>query len=290
MNRRYFGRMLAALGTLQGLGATREALAAPTPAKNQMSKAETEGLDNLQTYTTFLGGDPMRVGIVVYPGMYLQDVVGLTTVFESLAGRQIHLLWKRIEPVGSGDDELPALISVQPTATFENAPKDLDVLIVPGTLPGKYAMMEDPELLDFLVKQAPKVRYVASVGTGSLVLGAAGLLKGFKATTYWPMRDILKDLGATPSKQRVVIDRNRITAAGTTASIDLGLHLINQMRNPSQAQLVQLYLEYDPTPPYKGGSPEKAPKLVLEFMNRMYDGMVTQGHVVAQRAMKRLKG
>jgi len=294
MNRRYFGRMLAALGTIQGLAGTRDALAAkpgakpakPAPAPAQDSHTAPTADD----YATFFGGDPLNVGIVVYPGMYLQDVAGLLAVFESLPGRKIHLLWKRIEVVGSGDADLPALIPVTPNTTFADCPKALDLLIVPGAPAGRFELMEDAEVLAFLQARAPDARYLVSVGSGSLVLGAAGLLQGYEATTSWPLREVLQDLGATPVKQRVVIDRNRITAAGITSSIDLGLRIVDKLRNPQQAQLVQLYLEYDPQPPYPGGSPEKAPPLSVNVMKQMYTDVVGMGHAAAQRAAAKLKG
>ena len=287
MNRRHFGRLLAGLSALQGLTLATSAHA--DKPKNAAPVVGDRSQETLESLNTFLGGDAMRIGIVVYPGMVLQDVVGLTSVFQSLAGSQIHLIGKSTDPVGSGDPEQPALITVTPTVTLDKAPKELDVLIVPGGLPGKYAMMEDPEVLDFLKARAPKTRYMASVGTGSLVLGAAGLLQGYKATTYWPMRGMLKELGATQVSKRVVVDRNRITAGGTTASLDLGLTLIEMLRNPAQAQLVQLYLEYDPQPPYKGGSPEKAPPKVTSFMTNMYAGLIEQGQATSKRAMQALK-
>ncbi len=291
MNRRYFGRLLAGLGALQGLGAARQAMAADKPNPN-FNKAPTVG-DRSEAgeeeLSRYIGGDVIRVGIVLYPGIYAQDVVGLVTVLQSLAGTQIGLLAKNMDPVVSGDPEMPSLINFQPTLTFDNPPTNLDVLVVPGSLPGRYNMLEDAELIAMLQKVAPTVKYVASVGTGALILGAAGLLKGYKATTYWPMRGMLKDVGATLVKKRVVKDRNRLTAAGTTASLDLGLALVDALRNPSQTKLVQLYLEYDPAPPYKGGTPETSPPEVTRFINKMYESLIEPGHTAAKEAMKRLK-
>ncbi len=291
MNRRYFGRLLAGLGALQGLGVARQAMAAdkPNPNFNRPPAVGDRTEAGVEELSRYIGGDVIRVGIVLYPGMYVQDVVGLITVLQSLAGTQIGLLSKNLEPVGSGDPDLPSLVPIQPTLTFDNPPTNMDVLIVPGSLPGKYTMMEDAELIDFLKKVGPQVKHLASVGSGSLILGAAGLLQGYKATTYWPMRGILKDLGATVVKKRVVKDRKLITAAGTTASLDLGLTLVEVLRNPSQARLVQLYLEYDPAPPYKGGTPETSPPEVVKFINKMYEGLIEPGHAAALEAMKRLK-
>ncbi len=293
MNRRYFGRMLAGLGALQGLTLAGNALATDKPKPNpNFNKAPSVGDrtdEGYETFTRFLGGDIVRVGFVLYPGMYVQDVVSTMTVLQALAGCQIGLLAKNMEPVGSGDPDLPSLVPIQPNMTFDNPPTNLDVLIVPGSMPGKYQMLEDTEMIEMLKKVGPQVKYLASVGSGSLILGAAGLLQGYKATTYWPMRGMLKDLGATLVKKRVVKDRNRLTAAGTTASIDLGLHLVEVLRNPSQAKLVQLYLEYDPAPPYKGGTPETSPPDVVKFINQMYEGVVEPGMTAVKEAAKRLK-
>jgi cyclohexyl-isocyanide hydratase len=185
------------------------------------------------------------IGMLVYPSMFLQDLVGPLTVFESLKNREIHLLWKNTEPVGNEPGQPGPLIPVKPTTAFKDCPAKLDVLFVPGGVPGTLTVMEDPEVLAFLADQGSRARYVTSVCTGSLILGAAGLLRGYRAASYWATRDVLRDLGATPSRQRVVIDRNRVTGGGVTAGIDFGLTLIAKLRSPAYAKAVQLYLEYD---------------------------------------------
>jgi cyclohexyl-isocyanide hydratase len=123
---------------------------------------------------------------------------------------------------------------------------------------GQVELMVDPETLDFLRKQAAKARYVTSVCTGSLVLGAAGLLKGYKSACHWAWRDMLKDFGATPVAERVVRDRNRISGGGVTAGIDFGLTVAAELAGEEVAKSIQLVLEYDPQPPFDTGSPEKA--------------------------------
>jgi cyclohexyl-isocyanide hydratase len=144
--------------------------------------------------------------------------------------------------------------------TFGECPA-LDVLCVPGG-GGVNALLQDAETLDFLRAQAARARYVTSVCTGSLVLGAAGLLKGRKATTHWLSHDFLQKFGAVPVKARVVRDGNLITAGGVTAGIDFGLTVVAELVGKDQAQAIQLALEYAPQPPFHAGTPEEAPAAV----------------------------
>jgi cyclohexyl-isocyanide hydratase len=244
----------------------------------------------MQRYAKFTSGPKVTIGMVLYPGMFLQDLVGPLTVFEALMNKEIHLLWKTLEPVGNEAGGPAPLIPVTPTTTFANCPAHLDVLFVPGGVPGTFTMMEDPEVLAFLADKGKTARYITSVCTGSLVLGAAGLLQGYKATSYWDTRDVLKELGAIPTKGRVVVDRNRITGGGVTAGIDFGLKIVAMLRTRAYAEAVQLYLEYDPAPPFNAGSPEKAPLLARQFLKDMFAGMRENAFATARRAMSRLNG
>jgi cyclohexyl-isocyanide hydratase len=176
---------------------------------------------------------------------------------------------------------------VPPTRTFTDCPEKLDVLFVPGGVPGTLTMMEDKEVLDFLADRGAKAKWVTSVCTGSLILGAAGLLKGYRATSYWATLDVLPTFGATPVKRRVVTDRNRITGGGVTAGLDFGLDLVARLRTPEYAKAVQLYLEYDPAPRFNAGSPAKAPREAREFMTQMFSGMNAAAHAAARRATGR---
>jgi cyclohexyl-isocyanide hydratase len=148
-------------------------------------------------------------------------------------------------------------------------------------------MMEDAEVLQFLAEKGKTARYVTSVCTGSLILGAAGLLNGYKATSYWNTRDVLKELGAIPTKGRVVVDRNRITGGGVTAGIDFGLKVAALLTNETYAKAIQLYLEYDPAPPFNSGSPEKAPRVVRLFLLDMFSGMRATALETAKRAKQK---
>lgn len=287
MHRRYFTRMLAALGAAKLFTAqTVQAQDKPVAVATNES-ADAQHQDAMQRYAALTGGDKLTIGMVLYPGMFLQDLVGPLTVFEALMNRDIHLLWKNLEPVGSEGTKQTALIPVTPTATFANCPDKLDVLFVPGGVPGTLTMMEDQEVLAFLVDKGKTARFVTSVCTGSLILGAAGLLNGYKATSYWAVQDVLAELGAIPTKGRVVIDRNRITGGGVTAGIDFGLHVVAQLRSADYAKAVQLYLEYDPAPPFDAGSPEKAPKIVTQFLGDMFASLRDTAMATARRAYKR---
>jgi len=289
MDRRYFVR-LAALSSLAGLfGPARSAEAGSSAEVATKATAEQQHLDAMHKYDALTGGPKLTIGMLVYPGMFLQDLVGPLAVFEALMNREIHLLWKTLDPVGNEQPGAPAaLIPVKPTTTFANCPKNLDVLFVPGGVPGTLTMMEDPEVIAFLADKGKTARYVTSVCTGSLILGAAGLLTGYKATTYWALQDVLQELGAIPTPGRVVVDRNRVTGGGVTAGIDFGLQIVAMLRSEAYAQAVQLYLEYDPAPPFQSGSPEKAPAVVKQFLDEMFVGLKHAAKQTAIRARKRL--
>jgi len=148
-----------------------------------------------------------------------------------------------------------------PTTTFAECPA-LDVLCVPGGR-GINALLQDAEVLGFLRAQAARARYVSSVCTGSVVLGAAGLLKGRRATTHWASHDLLARFGAIPTHGRVVRDGNLLTAGGVTAGIDFGLTVVAELLGEAQAQAIQLSHEYAPEPPFRAGTPETAPPAVV---------------------------
>jgi len=134
------------------------------------------------------------------------------------------------------------------------------------------------------VNRAKNAKYVTSVCSGSLVLAAAGLLRGYKATSHWSVRDVLADFGAEVVAQRVVEDRNRITAGGITAGIDFGLRVAARMRGAEYAQALELTLEYDPQPPFHSGTPETAPAGVVSQMRQMYAPLAASARAVAKEA------
>lgn len=284
MDRRDFIK-LTSLATLL---ASVNAADADTPQQQEAAKVsvDQQHLDAMNKYAELTGGAKVVIGMVVYPGMFLQDLVGPLAVFESLMNREIHLLWKTLEPVGNEQPEHKALIPVTPTTRFQDCPEHLDVLFVPGGVPGTLTMMEDQEVLQFLAEKGKTARFVTSVCTGSLILGAAGLLDGYQATSHWVTLDVLKALGAIPTKRRIVVDRNRITGGGVTAGIDFGLQVAALLRNETYAKAIQLYLEYDPAPPFDAGSPEKAPVVVQQFLTDMFSGLKETATQTAIRVRK----
>ena len=197
---------------------------------------------------------PLQVGFLTFPGVTQLDLTGPLQVFSGVS--EVHLVWKRIEPVRSD-----TVLTLTPTTTFADCPP-LDVVCVPGGI-GTDDLVDDEEVLGFLRRQAEGARYVTSVCTGSLVLGAAGLLRGYRATTHWCAIGILPLFGATPSRERVCIDRNRVTGGGITAGIDFALTLVAMLVDRTTAEAVQLRMEYDPAPPFSAGSPETAPAEAL---------------------------
>ena len=202
---------------------------------------------------------PLQIGLVLFPRVTQLDFTGPLQVFSSVPGAQVHLIWKRIEPVTSD-----SVMTITPTMTFADCPQ-LDVICVPGG-GGTDDMINDEEMLEFLRKQAPGAKYITSVCTGSLVLGAAGLLQGYRAATHWTAMEFLSAFGATPTKTRVCVDRNRVTGGGVTAGIDFALTLVSMLIDRQTAEAIQLRLEYNPAPPFNSGSPDTAPPEILAFM------------------------
>jgi cyclohexyl-isocyanide hydratase len=202
---------------------------------------------------------PLQIGLVIFPRVTQLDLTGPVQVFSSVPGAQVHLIWKRIEPVASD-----SVLTLTPTITFADCPQ-LDVICVPCGF-GTNDMVNDEEVLDFLRRQANGAKYITSVCTGSLVLGAAGLLKGYKAATHWTAMEFLAAFGAIPTKTRVCVDRNRVTGGGVTAGIDFALTLVSIMIDRATAEAMQLGIEYNPAPPFNAGSPDSAPPEILALL------------------------
>src|ERR1700681_2283531 len=213
--------------------------------------ARTSNLRKVLTMST-----PLQIGLVLFPRVTQLDFTGPLQVFSSVPGAKVHLIWKRIEPVATD-----SVMMLTPTVSFADWPQ-LDVICVPGR-GGTDDMINDEEMLDFLRRQAKGAKYITSVCTGSLVLGAAGLLQGFRAATHWTAMEFLAAFGAKPAKTRVCIDRNRITGGGVTAGIDFALTLVSIMVDRPTAEAIQLRIEYNPAPPFNVGSPDTAPPEVL---------------------------
>ncbi len=193
----------------------------------------------------------IEIGFLVFPRVQQLDLAGPYEVLAMVPGARVHLVATTLEPLASATG-----LVLTPTVTFADCPA-LDVICVPGG-GGVNPLMEDGDTLDFLCRQAAGARYLTSVCTGALVLGAAGLLRGKRATTHWAAHDLLSHFGAIPTQARVVRDGNLITGGGVTAGIDFGLTLAAELTDAATAQAIQLHLEYAPDPPFDAGRPESA--------------------------------
>lgn len=225
----------------------------------------------------------LQIGFLLFPNLTQLDLTGPWEVFSKLPDAQCHLLAHDLQPVRSSS----AGLAILPTTRYADCPQ-LDVVCVPGG-PGHLQAMEDPVVLDFLRRQAPGCKYVTAVCTGALVLAAAGLLKGYSATTHWMSLERLAAFGVTPVAERVVIDRNRVTGGGVTAGIDFGLALVTVLAGETMAREIQLQIEYEPQPPY-GGSPQTAdPATVAALRGKLGDYAAKMAEIDA-RALARLQG
>ena len=171
-------------------------------------------------------------------------------------------------------------LRVQPTQTLESCPEEVSMLFVPGGTMGTLAAARDPRVIEFLRTRAVRAQYITSVCTGSLVLGAAGLLRGRKATSHWIVRDLLDQFEAVPTQGRVVRDGNVITAAGVSAGLDLGVALVAELRGTMEAEGILLVSEYDPEPPFPGGSPETARPEIVALVEQGLHPFVAQARML----------
>jgi cyclohexyl-isocyanide hydratase len=223
----------------------------------------------------------LQVGILIFPELDQLDFTGPFEVLARMPDSKLHLVWKTTEPI----KDMMGLV-LQPTTALKDAPP-LDVLVVPGGY-GQQALMEDEEVIGYVREQGKRAKYMVSVCTGALILGAAGLLRGYKATTHWTAVPLLGLLGATHVDQRVVVDRNRVTCGGVTSGIDGALTLVALLRGEQAAQEIQLYMEYAPAPPFKSGSPGSAPAPVLEAVRRRAEKMFLARSETCKRVASRL--
>lgn len=201
----------------------------------------------------------LHIGFLLFPHVTQLDLTGPAQILSRVPGAQVHLVWKT-------HDSVPTDVgfTINPTTTFADCPP-LDVLCVPGGF-GIERLFGDAETLAFLRRQGGQARYVTSVCNGSLVLGAAGLLDGYRSACHWMWLPFLARFGAVPVAGRIVRDRNRISGGGVTAGIDFGLALAAELAGEDVARTIQLALEYDPQPPFNAGSPEGAgPELVARY-------------------------
>ncbi len=207
--------------------------------------------------------DPLNIVFVLFPNLTQLDFTGPLQVLSRLPGARVHLAAREMAPV-----ETDAVLTLNPTCVFDDCPQ-ADVLCIPGGF-GVDDAINDPALMAFVKAQAKGARYVTSVCTGAFILGAAGLLKGKRATTHWAYHDELEKVGATPVKERVVRDGNIFTGGGVTAGVDFAFTLMAEIAGDETARAIQLGLEYDPAPPFDAGAPHKAAPEALSAMTDRY--------------------
>ena len=224
---------------------------------------------------------PRRIGMLIFPGMTQLDMTGPYEVLARLPDTTVALIARTLDPVTTDRG-----MQIVPTVTYASCPP-LDVVMVPGG-PGQQDLMENEQALEFLRRQAASAKYVTSVCTGSLVLGAAGLLKGKRATSHWAAIEHLKPLGAIPVREKVVIDGNIVTGAGVTSGIDFALSLARILDGEAVAREVLLQIEYDPAPPFDGGSPQTARAETLAAVAKRLAKLNEERRVVAERVGRKL--
>ena len=206
-----------------------------------------------------------NVGFVIFPELTQLDFTGPQQVLARLPQSAMHIIAKSASPVPSDSG-----LSLVPTHTFENCPR-LDLICVPGGSTGVVRAMGDRETIEFIRRKSTSAKYVTSVCTGAFILGAAGLLKGRRATTHWAFTELLPLVGATYEKARIVKDGNVITAGGVTSGIDFGLNMVADIAGETAAQAIQLGLEYDPDPPFDAGHPDCAPNSAKDTVFPRYE-------------------
>ena len=206
-----------------------------------------------------------KVGFVIFPELTQLDFTGPQQVLARLPQSAMHIIAKSASAVPSDSG-----LSLVPTHTFENCPR-LDLICVPGGSTGVVQEMGDRETIEFIRRQSTSAKYVTSVCTGAFILGAAGLLKGRRATTHWAFTELLPLVGATHEKARIVKDGNVITAGGVTSGIDFGLSMVAEIAGETTAQAIQLGLEYNPDPPFDAGHPDCAPDAAKDTVFPRYE-------------------
>lgn len=218
-------------------------------------------------------GDVDHIGMLVYPGFTALDFVGPHHFLAPMPNTQVHIVTTQadLSPVVSDMG-----LMVHPTATTEDCPEDLSVLFIPGGTSGTVAAASDRAVLEFVANRGARATYVTSVCTGSLILGAAGLLRGKRATSHWATLQTLSQFGAIPVDDRVVRDGNIITGAGVSAGLDFGITVAEEMRGRMFAEAGVLISEYAPEPPIVGGTLDSARPEVASMLRQSLGGFVAE--------------
>jgi cyclohexyl-isocyanide hydratase len=238
-----------------GLSAMNTAAGAQTKPAAGGQAGPAPNMDSLPT---------LKAGLLLFPQLTAMDLVAPQLCMRLMMKTDTHIVAETMAPVMTGEG-----YEIVPTMTFADCPKDLDVLLVPGGPRGTELAVRNDKLLDFVADRGSRARYVTSVCTGSVILGAAGLLKGYRAGSHWMTLDMLSMFGAIPVDERVVIDRNRMTGGGITAGLDFGLQLVTMLRGEETARLAQLFIEYAPQPPYDSGSMKTARPATIALARKL---------------------
>ncbi len=279
-NRRTVVRSLGTFALLAPFVAVeRSATAAePTiPAVDVMNDA-----DHMQLMAKVLGPALIgkeQVAMLLYPGFTALDLVGPQYFFACMLGATVHLVTTEpdLAPVKSDLG-----LAIVPTVTMANAPKDLDVLFVPGGTQGTMNAMQRKDVIAFIADRGSRAKHTTSVCTGSMILGQAGLLRGKRATSHWLARPVLAEFGAVPVDARFVTDGNVTTGAGVSAGLDFGIAVVEGLRGKSYAAALMLQAEYHPEPPFAGGTLATTDPAVGTMMSEMFAPVADQFRSIAR--------
>jgi putative intracellular protease/amidase len=274
-----------ALGILAGAAVfgpfvSTRALAADEPTLEAAQAASARAFDALVAVPDLTMHGSEVIAMLLYPGFTALDLVGPQYFFASMLGATVHLVTNQpdLTPVKSDLG-----LAITPTVTMADCPADLTVLFVPGGSNGTCNAMEDPATLLFLADRGARAGFVTSVCTGSLLLAAAGLLRGKHATSHWALREALVDFGAIGVDERVVTDGNIVTAAGVSAGLDLAVTMVERMRGRPYAATLMLQAEYAPAPPFAGGTVASTDAAIAMPFADVYAPMVYRSRAIAQR-------
>lgn len=280
LNRRELLRLLAFASAAVAASPAPARAAEPTPAASA----------SLHRHQPQLRMGSEKIAILVYPEFTALDALGPHYPLSGMMGATVRFVARTLDPVPC-EGASQGGFCVKPHFTFANCPADLDLLLVPGGLKGTLDALADTETMRFIATAGARAKRVGSVCTGSLLLGAAGLLKGRRATSHWQTLELLKETGAVPVAERLVFDgEDRVTAAGVSAGLDLGFELLRRYRGDFYAKGMQLLGEYDPQPPFPGGgNPRTADPAVVTMLNQMHVPLVEQFRGAVQAVQKSAK-
>jgi transcriptional regulator GlxA family with amidase domain len=205
-------------------------------------------------------GERMQIAIALYDRVTALDAIGPYQVLSNLPGAEVVFVADRRGPVP--DDAVLQLVA---GAAFDEV-RTPEIIVVPGGMITRRMARDGHPVIDWIKAVHPSTQWTTSVCTGSVLLGAAGVLEGREATSHWAALPQLEAFGARPTLERVVVGDGVVTAAGVSSGIDMALHLVAELQGPEVAQAIQLAIEYDPQPPFDAGSPTKAPPAVVDLV------------------------